>query len=446
MADPFSLAASVAGIVSLASHVFHGLHSFRRQAAGAHSAVAELTTGTRNLSGILQNLSLLAASLEEESTSSGPGHQRPVSFKAQHLNACRHTLLRIEKRLKKAQDDFASGRKLKSISRSLKWPFSVEETRELLDEMAGHQRTLELALSADTFGKLLQCLAKQEVMDQSIKALRTTIERKFSIDTRIEWNKKRTTVIEFFLRINPQASFQTCLNLRQPMTGLWLTESNPTFWQWKDTPNSKIWLSGIPGAGKTILCGSVIEEVLQESSAQVAVAFYFCDYKNESSQQTTTILSVLGAQIAQQNDDAFTHLEMYYNDLHPEKGLSREPSTDDLLDVIKHMTASYEKVYLVIDGLDECGVNVRHVLHSLKSIIHTSPSVTAALFSRDEPEIREELAGDFGHIEIAAHTEDLELYVRAEMEKRNQLSNLAVKNPSLDEEIRRTLISGAKGM
>jgi hypothetical protein len=443
MADPLSLAASVAGIVSLAGATFHTLNGFRRHAANAPSAVTELTTQARNLSGILQNLSLLAASLDEEP---GPGRDI-LSFKAQHLNSCRQTLLQVEARLKKAQDDFSSGNKMKTISRRLKWPFSMEETSELLEQMAAHRRTLELALSADTMMRLLQCLAKQEVVEESLNRLQSTVERKFSIDTRVELNKKRTKVVNFFLPTNPQPNFQACLNLRQPMTGLWLTESDPTFYQWKSNPNSKIWLSGIPGAGKTILCGSVIEEVLQESSATVAVAFYFCDYKNEISQQVTSVLSVVAVQLAQQNDDAFVILENYYEDLHPEKRLSKEPSTNDLLDITKQMAMLYNKVFLVIDGLDECGPNVRHVLHSLKFLVRESPSVSIAIFSRAEAEIQEELEDEeFDHIEIAAHTEDLDLYVRAEMKRRSQLRGLAVKNPTLDDEIRESLINGAKGM
>lgn len=442
MTDPFSIAAGIAGIVSLSGHIFHGINSFRNQAGGAQSAVAELGKQTRNLSGVLQNLSLLAASLEDEPKPGGTN----VSFRAQQVNACRQTLHRIEARLKKAQNDFATGSKRKAVSRSLKWPFSVEETKSLLDEMAHHQQTLELALSADTMATLLQCLAKQDAVGDSVGRLRDAVERRFSIDARVELHKGRSKVLSFFLRINPQASFQTCLTLRQPMTGLWLTEGNPVFAGWKDGHNAKLLLSGIPGAGKTVLCGSVIEEVLQESSEHVAVAFFFCDYKNEKSQETINMLSVLAAQLAQQSDEAFEALEAYYSTLHPEKSLHKEPSVGDLMEVVQQMAGIYGKVFIVIDGLDECGANVRPVLRSLKKLVQTSPSVSMALFSRDEPEVREELADGFEHVEIAAHTEDLELYVRAEMASRSQLGTLAVTNPTLDEEIRQALINGAKGM
>ena len=316
----------------------------------------------------------------------------------------------------------------------------------MLDEMTNYQRMIQLALSADTMMKLLQCLSKQDAVEQSVGQLRTTIERKFKIDARVQLDEKHEKIVNFFLRINPQTGLDVCLTLRQPMTGLWLTESNPIFSEWKNGDNSKIWLSGIPGAGKTILCGSVIEEVLQDSSVHVGVAFFFCDYKSERSQEVSNILSVLAAQLAQQSDEAFEVLEAYYTDLHPEKQLHKGPGVKGLLGVIQQMAKVYDKIFLVIDGLDECRTKVGDVLHSLKFIVQGSPTVSMALFSRDEAEIREELEEEFEHIEIAAHTEDLDLYVRAEMAKRSQLSKLAVKNPTLDLEIRESLIRGADGM
>ena len=61
-------------------------------------------------------------------------------------------------------------------------------------------------------------------------------------------------------------------------------------------------------------------------------------------------------------------------------------------------------------------------------------------------DIREVLADDFSRIEIAAQTEDLELYVGAEMSQRKGLKELQVRNPQLDRDIRSTLINGAQGM
>lgn len=124
--------------------------------------------------------------------------------------------------------------------------------------------------------------------------------------------------------------------------------------------------------------------------------------------------------------------------------MARPPETKDLIRVVQAMTEKYDRVYLAIDGLDECGSNVVEALQALKKVAKCR-QVSAAFFSRNEPDIMEEL-GHTQRIEIAAHTEDLELYVLAQMEARKKLGNLAVRSPELHEHIRRTLVGGANGM
>lgn len=112
MADPLSTTASIAGIVSLAGSVFHIVSKYVREAKGEKAKVVALATETRNLSGILHNLSLLASSMDDQGTK--------TAFRAYQLHACRQTLLKINDVLSKAEKDFLSGNTLTCVSRSLK--------------------------------------------------------------------------------------------------------------------------------------------------------------------------------------------------------------------------------------------------------------------------------------------------------------------------------------
>lgn len=96
MSDPLSIAGSIAGIVQLSASVFQQVSKFVKDAKGAEKAVKDLADQTRNLSGVLQNLALLASSLDQESSAS--------AFKAQHLHTCRETLLAVKKKKKKKND------------------------------------------------------------------------------------------------------------------------------------------------------------------------------------------------------------------------------------------------------------------------------------------------------------------------------------------------------
>lgn len=174
------------------------------------------------------------------------------------------------------------------------------------------------------------------------------------------------------------------------------------------------------------------------------MAFFFCDYKYPESQNPVNILAALAVQLATQADAAFEVLESYHEELHPHNRIGKPSEIKGMIQVVQKMVAHYDLVYLVVDGIDECGSNVVEVLQSLKQLTRGS-QVNLALFSRNEPDIIEELS-ESPRIEIAAHTEDLELYVLAQMESRKRLGGLAIKNPELHEHIRRTLIEGANGM
>ena len=210
-----------------------------------------------------------------------------AAFKAYQLHACRQTLLKINNTLSKAETDFKSSNKLDRVCRTLKWPFSSDATRDLTEELGRHKANIELALAADSMEMLLEILSRQDALESGLEGIKATIMKKFEADTRVKLDAERKEAIKFFSKVNPTLNFRTSLQLRHPMTGLWLVDGE-RFLTWKSTPNSKLWLSGIPGAGKTVLCGAAVENVLQDSKETIAVAYFFCDYKNLESQDAKT--------------------------------------------------------------------------------------------------------------------------------------------------------------
>ncbi|KAM0344975.1 hypothetical protein ACHAPU_006854 [Fusarium lateritium] len=431
MAEAIGLAASIAGLVQLTGSVFKLVTKFCREAKDAPSKAQELATQTRELAGIFENLRLLASSLEMRNSN--------PSLKTHHLDSCQRTLDEINTTLNKAQADFDSGKSAKRFARRLKWPFSLSETKDLVSELANHRATLQLALSADSMDALLKSLSKQD-------EILNMIERKLSFDTRVQLNKRRKEVIDFFLRVKPQDYLDVCRELRHEATGSWLTSDDSTFSEWIDGANSKLWLSGIPGSGKTVLCGLVIETVLAQGDDSTAVCYAFCDYKNANTCLPENIVSALAVQLGLQGEEAFDLLEEYYDMLHPDESLPTQPKLDDLLELVECMAEVYEKVFVIVDGLDECGSHVSRMTQALKSVTDRSGTVSAAFFSRKEEEIREELEGQFEHIEVSAHTKDLEDYTLAEVGKRRVLKRLEETNPVLYKDILHTLVQGAQGM
>jgi hypothetical protein len=63
---------------------------------------------------------------------------------------------------------------------------------------------------------------------------------------------ERKRILDTIGSFDPSGHQNIAIKLRQPGTGVWFTEGSH-FKRWLETPNAKLWLYGIPGAGKTVL-------------------------------------------------------------------------------------------------------------------------------------------------------------------------------------------------
>ncbi|KAK8113490.1 ankyrin repeat-containing domain protein [Apiospora sp. TS-2023a] len=426
MADPLSIAASVAGLVTLADVVFLRLIKYGKSAKNAGSENRRLADEVNLLGGTLSSLCRLADALKDENFES--------KFRMHHVEACNDTLMEIQDSLKKYSSDLTTKKKAT-------WPFTARRVEELIKDLSRHKETITLALSANSMEALMQLLRDEQAHSAEIL---TAIKDNTKITSRILEDMERRQVLDYYLVSNPQSNYDMSLKLRHPGTGLWLTRL-PEFQHWISTPNSRLWLKGIPGAGKTVLAGVVIEEALNRNTETTPSAFFFCDYNNAATHNTETILRALVYQLAIQKEEAYTKLEQHHQAQHF-SGLPKTPDTQSLRNLLQEMTSLFDHVFLTVDGIDECGTHDEDVLETLIAISEATGNISMALLSRNESNIRELLEGDFVSIEIAAHKEDVREYVRAQLGDRIRRRRLHLDNPDLKEEILERLVDGAKGM
>lgn len=433
MVDPLSIAASIAGVISLADIVFTRTMKYLRAAKNADEDVTKLSREVLLLSGALSSLSKLAGELDTAGL-----RDKPIDdMRMHHIQACHSTLDRIMKDLK--------GLEGSTLKRKVRWPFTSERTRESILEVSRHKETINVALTVTSMDALLLILSDQKGIQVKTQEMIDELKISREIVTRIYQDKERRKVLDHFLMYNPQQNYETSMALRHPRTGLWLTLM-PSFQAWLSSPESCLWLSGIPGAGKTVLAGTVIEETLKKNSESVATTFFFCDYKDTRTQSPENILCALASQLAIQHEDAYGLLERYHRRLHPERSLRQSPSVVDVQKLLQDMMKYFDHVYLIVDGLDECEASTGKVIDALLDIIDASDNISAAFLSRDEEHIRCRLEENFENVEIAAHTEDITEYVTSEVERRMGEKRLCFKDLSLKGEILDRLVDGAKGM
>jgi hypothetical protein len=447
MADPLSIASGIAGLVAIADTIFGRVYSYARAVKGAAKEIEELACEIRNLSGILHGLELVLNELLKDSAE--------PNLRLHHINSCRATLLKIRNKLDSPNiiasqhPSLPNAAKFVSTIQKLKWPFSRSETGDLLAEIERHKATITVALSGDSLAAVVRALSRQGKIADDIEAIRGFERDRSALEMRVALTGKRKEVLGFFEKVDSSASHYSNLKLRYPLTGLWLTEGT-AFKTWLHTRGSKLWLSGIPGAGKTVLAACAIEEAIIESSATQAVAYFYCDYQQASTGDPFNILSSLAVQIAKHNEAAFSHLVELFEKCHPETGVSVPLGISDFAEGVRLMASCFEDVSIIIDGLDECGDRTSDVLSTLTSLASVdSSNIRTLLFSRNEHAIQQLLHEEYSHMEIAAHTEDLELYVAAELESRQRKhgrERLRIRNSEVKNYLKKRLVERADGM
>ncbi|KAJ4013720.1 hypothetical protein NW766_005959 [Fusarium irregulare] len=421
MADPLSISASIAGLVALADLIFRSGTKYAKGYKGAQREVESLMREVRGLSVVLHNLELVAFDLEEAEPSDQNAHQEKPSLQLHHLHDCRQLLRRMEN--------------------------GLSLTDSSLKSKSGLER-IQAPLAADSLAKLNVCLSQQTEIKDKLDGVQQTVEKILDIQVKIALDAKRDRILKDFGKVNPRQEYETNRKLRHGLTGLWLTQGDE-FNDWYSTPRAKLWCSGIPGGGKSVLAAAIVEECLQRNGKDPdkAVAYFFCTYRQPLSQDPHSILSSLCMQLALQNEEAFEILQEAHRELY-DGYFNTQPAPERLAEALQRISSCFTRVYLVVDGLDECGDHAEENTAALAQIaaIQQHDAINMALLSRDEVVIRHIIEKDFEHIEIEARTEDVQLYVASELSERITTRKLRLKDPTLKDLIMTRLVEGAKGM
>ncbi|KAL8723847.1 MAG: hypothetical protein Q9181_007140, partial [Wetmoreana brouardii] len=359
MADPLSVSASIAGLITLAEILFRRTFKYARAVRNAPEEIRSLSEEIGALHGLLHRVQLLASELE--------GQPLQTSIQAYGLHSCQKTLEKIESILHKYDASTTPSRTVYAVKRRLGWPFSISEAKSLIEEICRHKSTLGLALKADEMSGLLQILANQTGLSQELHEIKHELLQRREAETRIQMDEECRKILDSLGTTTPERNHEMSLRLRQPQTGLWLTEGGE-FCNWLDTPGSGLWLYGIPGAGKTVLAASIIEKAIQRSSDRVAVAFYYCDYKDIGTQIPRNILGSLAKQIARQDEQSFQVLRTFYQQHRQSSRSSADYDPFELSALITRMTTFFETTMIVVDALDECEKDTRTVTKLLAGL------------------------------------------------------------------------------
>lgn len=108
-----------------------------------------------------------------------------------------------------------------------------------------------------------------------------------------------------------------------------------------------LWISGIPGAGKTGIATRIISTLQDARTRQVA--YFYCETQQSETIRLVAILRTWCSQLLRQSDSL-----ALLNEFEEASICEPEPSESCLLKCLKGLCHTLPAVFLVVDGLDEC--------------------------------------------------------------------------------------------
>ena len=289
------------------------------------------------------------------------------------VDGCREELENWCSKLHKRSTDSSLG---KSLNR-LTWPFAEEETRRLVDLLHRYQTSFHAVLAADHFK------FNVETWTESTKVTNDDVQEELR------------ALVPWFSPANPTSNHVTAREKHESMTGRWLLDSN-TFSEWNIVGKSSMWIYGIPGAGKTILCSTIIDFLVQHRQAGDAVAFFYFDYNDYQKQTLEAAIRSLTSQLwSLHNQIPATIRDLRKNSPGPyRKGML---SNRELIDNFIESCKSFGKVQLVLDALDESWEKAPLLAFLEEIVKHSEGNIQLIATSRQDQNIEETMMVLFLH-------------------------------------------------
>ncbi|KAH6867720.1 hypothetical protein BKA70DRAFT_1211630 [Coprinopsis sp. MPI-PUGE-AT-0042] len=226
-----------------------------------------------------------------------------------------------------------------------------------------------------------------------------------------------------------------------PGTGMWFIMS-PAFQRLLKSKYGILWGTGMPGAGKTILASLVISYLDNRAASSEApgisdcsIAYVYCRYTEPLSVED--ILAALVRQLLERYNFLLEVVEPMFA---KHKFLDTRPSISELLSVLRDFTRRFKSNFYVLDGLDEA------LSHSRFDLLQALTSIRGhfVIFSRPLDLLKSSVP-EATFVNIAAHGNDIELYVKQQIAKTPLLQDI-IASRNLEPEVVHKIVHKAHGM
>ncbi|KAL1797076.1 hypothetical protein ACET3X_005616 [Alternaria dauci] len=339
------------------------------------------------------------------------------------------------------------------FGRDLRWAFSEHEIKDALMQIERIKTLITMALQDDTF-TLAQATknvingvdSRTETIQKNVVDMGDGIQG-ISLGvmslTKDASDQKRRDIATWLSPLNFLGRQDDIFRRRQAGTTKWLLESKE-FQDWVLGKRTLLRCSGIPGGGKTTAASVVVEHLKSRPKlGKIAVTVIYCNYKEHGDQSVTNLISSLVKQLLQDDGPLPDELVSLYR-RHSDR--DTRPSLQEVSSIMHNLVKSYDKVFIVIDALDESPEDMGTRTNLATELLNFRSEKCNLMFTARNYAGLESLFPDGASIEIAATDEDVLSYVDARIAQSHRLAKHCRSHSDLQEDIRRTVVEKTHGM
>ncbi|CAG8957981.1 hypothetical protein HYFRA_00000324 [Hymenoscyphus fraxineus] len=419
------VAASVIAVIQITAEVGKQLTQYGKAVKNAAKDVENIQNRLASIETILHKLDDLAKRVEKSGL---PLETWPTLVP---LGSSNGPLKETEKSMMALHAKIASVDGInKSLTERIKWPLKKKRVEEYLENIEQQKRIFMEFLKVENISQSVDTGLAISRLEKSDK------------DSRFD------KVMTWLSDTDPSTNHNAARKKHEDRTGIWFTQGK-RYQSWQEEPNSFLWLHGIPGSGKTILCSEIIEQTLElcESRPAFHLVYFYFSFQDTNKQKTTVLLRTIIKQLVNQLGSLPGSVLALY-----ESYKFSQPPIDRLLSVLHvllELPVSSE-VFLVLDALDECPNDKAERDQLCQILIQIKgwglQKLHTIITSRPEDDLKKSLTplatSTPISIEDSVVKSDIQLFVKASLSQ----SKLKEWPADFRNEIEETLVNGAHGM
>lgn len=222
----------------------------------------------------------------------------------------------------------------------------------------------------------------------------------------------------------------------EAQTGTWLLECN-TYKSWKAGAKRHVRMYAKAGCGKTVICSTVVEDIraYSETTTNTTFAIFYFSFSDDHKQTYENLVRSLVAQLGWK-EPGLSMLRQAYD-----KPDRTTLGVDELEKILRSSIESYDKVFLMLDALDESPgeSDIRsNLLSRLERLAHDARNVSIFATSRETPDLREAMESlETAQIDVPMDSVniDIQQYVLNEISRDSKLRRLRLEPQAAIEKV-----------